>query len=136
MDVGMKTMAAMGAVLLCAAGTAAASPETVLQVKVPFAFEVNGHSLPTGRYLIQRDDMTSPSARIIRGASRGNHEAALSTTRPDNARIRQARSRRWRSRATSASISSRACGPRPGKGSTSGFDSNQCDAKGRPAIHR
>ena len=84
MDVGMKTIASMAAVLLCAAGTASASPETVLKVNIPFAFEVNGHSLPAGAYVIERDDMSSPSVLIIRGAGRGNHETAMVTTQPDN----------------------------------------------------
>jgi hypothetical protein len=81
---GTRTIAAMAAALLCAAGTASASAETVLKVNVPFAFEVNGHSMPAGSYLIQRDDMTSPSVLIIRGAGRGHHETAMVITQPDN----------------------------------------------------
>ena len=84
MDFGTRTIAAMAAALLCAGGTASASAETVLKVNVPFAFEVHGHTMPAGSYLIQRDDMTSPSVLVIRGASRGNHETAMVTTQPDN----------------------------------------------------
>src|SRR5262245_12834578 len=51
---GKKTAVAAAAVLLSAAVTAGASPVTVLKATVPFAFEVNGHSLPAGTYLIQR----------------------------------------------------------------------------------
>lgn len=84
MTVGMKTMALAGAALVCAAGTAAASPVTVLTVNVPFAFEVNGHNLPAGHYLVERDDMNSPSVLIIKSAQRGSHDTAVVTTQPDN----------------------------------------------------
>jgi hypothetical protein len=73
----------MAAVLLCAAGTARASVETVFKATVPFAFEVNGHTLPAGTYLIQRDDMTSPSVLIIREANKTHAAAAVVTTIPD-----------------------------------------------------
>jgi hypothetical protein len=84
MSFGTRTAAAMAAVLLCAAGTARASAETVLKATVPFPFEVNGHTLPAGTYLIQRDDMSSPSVLIIRRADRDNHATAMVTTIPDN----------------------------------------------------
>ena len=86
MDFGMRTAATMAAVLLCAAGTARASAETVMKAKVPFAFEVNGHTMPAGTYLIQRDDMTSPSVLIIKGADRGNHATTMVNTLPDDGR--------------------------------------------------
>lgn len=84
MSFGTRTAAAMAAVLLCAAGTARASAETVMKANVPFAFEVNGHSFPAGTYLIQRDDMSSPSVLIIRGADKGNHATAMVMTMADN----------------------------------------------------
>ncbi len=46
--------------LLSAADTARASTSTVLKANVPFAFEVNGQTLPAGHYLIQREDDSSP----------------------------------------------------------------------------
>ncbi|HYU78670.1 MAG TPA: hypothetical protein VEK56_06780 [Vicinamibacterales bacterium] len=57
----MTTAAALaGAMLLSAADTARASTSTVLKANVPFAFEVNGQTLPAGHYLIQREDDSSP----------------------------------------------------------------------------
>jgi hypothetical protein len=72
---------AAGTVLLCGAGTALASPYTVLKAKVPFAFEVKGRNFPAGTYTLERDDL-SPSIVLIRGEGR-NHAAAFITTAPD-----------------------------------------------------
>jgi hypothetical protein len=84
MNVGTRSAAAMATVFLCGAGAASASAETVMKATVPFAFEVNGHTMPAGTYLIQRDDMTSPSVLVIRRTGRGNHDTAMVTTLPDS----------------------------------------------------
>jgi hypothetical protein len=47
-----------GAMLLGAVGTAHAGMEPVVHAKVPFAFVVNGQTLPAGTYTIQRDDLS------------------------------------------------------------------------------
>ena len=73
---------AAGAILLCASGTAQASPSTVLKAKVPFPFVVNGHELPAGMYRVQRDDMSSSSVLLIRGEG-SNHSVAFLTATPD-----------------------------------------------------
>jgi hypothetical protein len=70
-----------GLILLAAVGTAHASPMTVLKANVPFAFTVNGHNFPAGKYMIEQDDM-SPSILLIRGDSK-NAGLALVATRPD-----------------------------------------------------
>jgi hypothetical protein len=49
--------------LVAAAGTAWAE---VVEVKVPFAFVVNGETLPAGAYRLQRE-ASSPSVVLIRG---------------------------------------------------------------------
>jgi hypothetical protein len=79
------TLGITALVLICGTGTALASTSIVLKANVPFGFEVNGHSMPAGTYLIQRDD-NSPSVLVIRGANQGNHSVALVTTQPDNGR--------------------------------------------------
>lgn len=70
-----------GAILLCAAGTARASTSTVLEANVPFPFVVNGQNFPAGKYMVQRDDMSS-SVLLIRG-EKNNHTAAFVATTPD-----------------------------------------------------
>ena len=59
----MKAAMLAAGFLIAAAGTARA--ETV-EVKVPFAFEVRGQTLPAGQYRIERDS-ASPSVVLIRG---------------------------------------------------------------------
>src|SRR5262245_33622170 len=80
---GKKTAVAAAAALLSAAATASASPVTVLKAKVPFGFEVNGHTWPAGTYLIQRDEMSAWSVLYIKSANRGDHSMAIVTTIPD-----------------------------------------------------
>ena len=82
----MRSMTGQGyllvaAVLLCAGGTAQAYPLTVLEANVPFAFVVNGQTLPAGKYRIERDEL-SPSVVVIRGEQLG-HATALVGTMPD-----------------------------------------------------
>jgi hypothetical protein len=66
------------AVLMGTGGTAQAM-ESAVKVDVPFAFTVNGRTLPAGRYLIERDEM-SPSILEVRGDQKDNHAAVLVTT--------------------------------------------------------
>lgn len=68
-----------GAMLLCAGGTASAS--TVLEAKVPFPFVVKGHTLPAGKYAVERDDNQS-SVLLIRD-EQGRHPAAFVAVVPD-----------------------------------------------------
>ena len=70
-----------GALLLGASATAQASVTDVLHADVPFAFEVNGQSLPAGRYTIERDDLLS-TVLLIRGEGT-NHKAVFVSTTPD-----------------------------------------------------
>jgi hypothetical protein len=70
-----------GAILVCASGTARASTSSVLEANVPFPFVVNGQNLPAGKYMVQRDDMSSP-VLLIRGEG-NNHIATFVSTTPD-----------------------------------------------------
>ena len=65
-----------GAILLSVAGTARADMDTVVKANVPFAFVVNGHAMPAGRYRIERDAL-SPSLVLIRSDEKHNHAAAF-----------------------------------------------------------
>ena len=65
-----------GAILLCAAGTAQAGMEPVVKANVPFAFVVNGQTMPAGKYRIERDEL-SPSLLLIRGDQKSNHAATF-----------------------------------------------------------
>ena len=59
----MKAAMLAAGFLIAAAGTARAG---TVEVKVPFAFEVRGQTLPAGQYRIERDS-ASPSVVLIRG---------------------------------------------------------------------
>ena len=78
-SIGKTGIALAGAILLCVGGTAQAAPDTVATANVPFAFEVNGQTMPAGKYLIQRDEST-PSVLLIRGEQKNNHAAAFVLT--------------------------------------------------------
>ena len=54
-----------GAVLLLASGTARASD--VLQVNVPFSFQVGKEMFPAGRYMVEEDSLNGPAVLLIRG---------------------------------------------------------------------
>jgi hypothetical protein len=54
-----------GAVLLLASGTARASD--VLQVNVPFSFQVGKEMFPAGRYMVEEESLTGSSVLLIRG---------------------------------------------------------------------
>jgi hypothetical protein len=68
----------IGAVMLTAA-VAQAAPTTREQVKVPFAFTVNGQEMPAGTYSVRHDE-DQPYALLIQG----NHEAVFVMTAPVN----------------------------------------------------
>jgi hypothetical protein len=53
-----------GAVLLLATGTARASD--ILQISVPFSFQVGREMFPAGRYMVEEDSLTGPSVLLIR----------------------------------------------------------------------
>jgi hypothetical protein len=74
-----------GAILLCFAGTAQAGMEPVVKANVPFAFVVNGRTMPAGKYWIERDEL-SPSLLLIRGDQRSNHTAAFVLSTRDGRR--------------------------------------------------
>ena len=71
------------ALLLGATGAAQASPSAVLEANVPFAFVVNGQTMPAGKYTVERD-ATSYSVVLIRGEHK-NHAVVLADTRPNAA---------------------------------------------------
>lgn len=50
------------------AGVAQAEPTTRQEVKVPFAFTVNGQEMPAGTYTV-REDEDQPHALLIQGSS-------------------------------------------------------------------
>jgi hypothetical protein len=72
---------AAGAILVCAGGTAQASTSTVMEANVPFPFVVNGENFAAGKYMIERDDMSS-SVVLIRGEN-NNHVATFVLTTPN-----------------------------------------------------
>jgi hypothetical protein len=68
-----------GAMLLGAVGTAHAGMEPVVHAKVPFAFVVNGQTLPAGKYIIQRDDL-SLGTLLIRSDEKSKPGGVFVTT--------------------------------------------------------
>jgi len=62
-----------------AAAVAQAEPTTRQEVKIPFAFTVNGQEMPAGSYTV-RQDLDQPSALLIQGES--NKEAIYVLTAP------------------------------------------------------
>jgi hypothetical protein len=75
---------ALSAVLLgLAAGPARA--EDIAKVTVPFAFDVNGRTLPAGRYEVRIDDQ-NPSILQIDGITNHKMHAIVATTIPDYGR--------------------------------------------------
>jgi len=61
------------------AGVAHAEPTTRQEVKVPFAFTVNGQEMPAGTYTV-REDEDQPHALLIQGSS--NKSAMYVLTAP------------------------------------------------------
>jgi hypothetical protein len=78
-------VALAAAILLFTAGTAQAGMEQVVKANVPFAFVVNGHTMPAGKYRIERDDLT-PSLLLIRGDQKSNHAATFALSIRDGGR--------------------------------------------------
>jgi hypothetical protein len=74
-----KSMVLAGAFLLVAGATTRAAAASVVEVKVPFSFVVQGKSLPAGQYRIETNDMSS--VLLIRG-ERGNHAFTLASITP------------------------------------------------------
>jgi hypothetical protein len=68
----------IGAMTL-AAGVAQAEPTTRQEIKVPFAFTVNGQQMPAGTYTV-RQDIDQPAALLIQG----DRQAVYVLTAPVN----------------------------------------------------
>jgi len=66
----------LGAMVFTAA-VAQAGPTTRQEVKVPFAFTINGQQMPAGTYSVRQDD-AQPSALLIKG----EHSSAFVLTAP------------------------------------------------------
>ena len=66
----------LGALMCLAATAGRALAQDTLEVKVPFSFMVNGHTLPAGNYTITRDS-TAASVYLIRGDKVGTFVATV-----------------------------------------------------------
>jgi hypothetical protein len=75
-----KSVVLAGACLLVAGAATNAAASSVLEVKVPFSFVVNGRTFPAGQYMVERDDMSS-SVLLIRG-EKGNHNFTFVSSVP------------------------------------------------------
>jgi hypothetical protein len=81
----LKRSIVLGVLTLAgASGTAYAEYSNMLDVNVPFPFEVGNEMLPAGHYVIERDD-NNTGALIIRG-QRGTNAVAFLNTRPGDTR--------------------------------------------------
>ncbi len=73
----MKTMMRyaipVAAILIGAAGRAQAGTP-LMEAVVPFPFVVNGHTMPAGKYTVERDDVAS-SVLVLRGEGKHHPEA-------------------------------------------------------------
>ena len=74
-SIRIKGLVFAGAMLL-AAGASAQAADVLVKANVPFAFEVNGQTMPAGKYSIQRDE-NSPSTLLIRGDEKSNTHASV-----------------------------------------------------------
>ena len=74
-SIRIKGIVFAGAILLFVGATAQAA-DTLVKANVPFAFVVNGQSMPAGKYVIQRDQ-NSPGTLLIRGDQKNNMHAAV-----------------------------------------------------------
>ena len=70
-------MSSVFGALVLAAAVAQAGPSTRQEVKVPFAFTINGQQMPAGTYSVRQDE-AQPSALLIQG----EHSAAYVLTAP------------------------------------------------------
>ena len=73
----MVMSSVFGAMVLAAAAAQAAPTSVEQEVKVPFAFTVNGYELPAGTYSVRHDD-TQNAALLIQGT----HESVYILTTP------------------------------------------------------
>lgn len=71
-----KSVLLAGAFLVLGSANANASGWNVLEVKVPFPFVVNGHTLPAGQYMVEQE---GGSALLLRG-EKENHAALFAMT--------------------------------------------------------
>ena len=71
MQTMMRYAIPVAAILLGAGGVAQAGTP-MLEATVPFPFVVNGHDLPAGKYILERDD-DAPSVLVLRGEGH-NHK--------------------------------------------------------------
>ena len=72
----MKTMmryAIPVTAILLGAGARAQAGTPLMDAVVPFPFVVNGHTLPAGKYTIERDDVAS-SVLVLRGDGKHHSE--------------------------------------------------------------
>jgi hypothetical protein len=76
-DMRAVMMSSAIAAMTLTAAVAQAAPATREQVKVPFAFTVNGQEMPAGTYAVRHDD-DQPYALLIQGS----HESVYVMTAP------------------------------------------------------
>jgi len=76
-DMRALLMSSVAGALVLASTVAQAAPSVRQEVKVPFAFTVNGEQLPAGTYSISHDDEQG-SALLIQG----QHESVYVLTTP------------------------------------------------------
>ena len=69
------------ALVVTAVGTARADATEVAQAKVPFAFVVNGRTLPAGTYTVERDETQSSTLLMLRNGK--NQQGTFVSTTPD-----------------------------------------------------
>jgi hypothetical protein len=75
-----KSVVLAGACLVLVGTAANAGAATFLDVKVPFAFVLNGKTFPAGEYTVAQDNM-SPAVLSIRGEN-GAHAGSFVLTEP------------------------------------------------------
>jgi hypothetical protein len=73
-----KSILSVGAVLLFAGAAGRAEASELMNVKVPFQFTVNGHTMPAGNYVVRRDDL-DPSVMRIQGTGPAHTNVAVLT---------------------------------------------------------
>ena len=75
----MKTMmryAIPVAAILLSASARAQAGTPMMEAVVPFPFVVNGHTMPAGKYTVERDDVAS-SVLVLRGDGKHHPEVFL-----------------------------------------------------------
>ena len=71
--------------MLLGLSVSAARADDVARVNVPFAFDVNGHVMPAGRYAVRIDDQ-NPAILKIDGITNRRAHMVVATTIPDYGR--------------------------------------------------